>query len=108
MEISRLLISSKQRVKKLNVQGVKMRRYCVMVVAWACVLGLVSCGVKPPKEAKARELVEAHFKEKGYEVECVSLGAYRLLGEGHWASEVAIKKKEADLSLLFEVEFKST
>ena len=85
-----------------------MRRYCVMVVAWACVLGLVSCGVKPPKEAKARELVEAHFKEKGYEVECVSLGAYRLLGEGHWASEVAIKKKEADLSLLFEVEFKST
>ncbi len=84
-----------------------MKRVGVIVFVCLCVMALVSCKPKPPKEAKAKELVEAHFKEKGYEVKCVSLGKYNQLGEDRWSAEVEISRDDNEQVFTYEVEFKA-
>ena len=84
-----------------------MKRVLVIVIACVCGMALVSCKAKPPKPAKAKKLVVEHFKELGYEVECVNMGEYRKLGEKQWASDMDIKLQNNAETLPFEVEFKS-
>ena len=84
-----------------------MKRIWVIVIVCLCGMAFVSCKPNPPKEAKAKELVETHFKEKGYAVKCVTLGAYSQLGEGRWSAEVEVKRDDDEQMFTYEVEFKA-
>ncbi|MBQ9369069.1 MAG: hypothetical protein IJT83_14905 [Victivallales bacterium] len=69
-------------------------------------MALVSCKAKPPKPAKAKALVEANFREKGYEVQCVNIGEYTKLGEKQWSTLVEVKQ-ESGQPFPYEVTFKA-
>ena len=84
-----------------------MKRVLMIGMACLCGMALVSCKPKPPKEAKAKQLVETHFKEKGHEVRCVTMGEYRQLGEAKWAADAEVTKADAEQAFHYEVEFKA-